>query len=192
MFPTPACTLHNNLSILLCAMYFFIWLSAQSPYLPNLHCLVESQYFQPLIALCMVTSLSFLGCKVHLLVCTWFLFCLFAQYLSLFAYLQKTILCALSFSLCLFWQDVSSVTSVISNKSAFDPFPSDPLSTLEEDVLKTTFSELDYWHEGALRILITYDNHPNPIHPILSNPQSLFNHLNRPWIDLSRPPIRAA
>ena len=35
--------------------------------------------------------------------------------------------------------------------------------------------------EGALRLPTTYDNQ--------SHPQSLFNHLNRPWIDLSQPPI---
>ena len=41
--------------------------------------------------------------------------------------------------------------------------------------------------EGAPRRPMTYDNHPTqPIHPI---PQSLFSHLNRPQIDLSRPPI---
>ena len=41
---------------------------------------------------------------------------------------------------------------------------------------------LDY-----LRPMITIPSHPiqpNPVHP-----QSLFNHLNRPWIDLSRPPM---
>ena len=41
--------------------------------------------------------------------------------------------------------------------------------------------------EGALRIPTTYDNHsiqPKPIYP-----QSLFYHLNRPRIDLSRPTI---
>ena len=34
------------------------------------------------------------------------------------------------------------------------------------------------------RIPMTYDNHPTQSHPI---PQSLFNHLNGPWIDLSGP-----
>ena len=33
---------------------------------------------------------------------------------------------------------------------------------------------------------MTYDNHPTQSHPI---PQSLFNHLKRPWIDLIRPPM---
>ena len=43
--------------------------------------------------------------------------------------------------------------------------------------------------EVALRIPMTYDNHP--IHPSIPSvhPQSLFNHLNKPWIDLSRPPM---
>ena len=45
--------------------------------------------------------------------------------------------------------------------------------------------------DGALRPPTTYDNHP--IHPTLPipsvHPQSLFNHLNKPWIDLSRPPM---
>ena len=51
--------------------------------------------------------------------------------------------------------------------------------------------------EGAFTLPKTNDNHPNPIHPIPShpipshpipsNPQSFFNHLNRPWIDLSQP-----
>ena len=42
--------------------------------------------------------------------------------------------------------------------------------------------------EGALIIPMTYDNHPIPsIHPV--HPQSLLNHLNRPWIDLSWPPM---
>ena len=40
--------------------------------------------------------------------------------------------------------------------------------------------------EGALRIptCMTYDDYPIPSHP-----QSLFNHLNRPQIDIIRPPI---
>ena len=37
--------------------------------------------------------------------------------------------------------------------------------------------------EGAHRIPKAYDTHPNPIHL-----KSLFNHLNRSLIDLSRPP----
>ena len=36
--------------------------------------------------------------------------------------------------------------------------------------------------EGALRLPTTYDSHPSHL-------QSLFNHLSRPWIDLSRPPM---
>ena len=43
---------------------------------------------------------------------------------------------------------------------------------------------------GPLRLPTTYDYHPYhpsiPSHPI---PQSLFDYLNRPWIDLSRPPM---
>ena len=39
---------------------------------------------------------------------------------------------------------------------------------------------LDY-----LQPMITIPSHPS-VHPI---PQSLFNHLNGPWIDLSRPPM---
>ena len=38
-----------------------------------------------------------------------------------------------------------------------------------------------------LDYLLTYDNAPIPSHP--STPQSLFDHLNRPWIDWSRPPM---
>ena len=43
--------------------------------------------------------------------------------------------------------------------------------------------------ESALRLPTAYDNHP--IHPSIPSvhPQSLFNHLNRPWIDLPRPPM---
>ena len=43
--------------------------------------------------------------------------------------------------------------------------------------------------EGALRLPMTYDNRPNPFHLIPSNPQSFFNNFNRPWIDLSQPPM---
>ena len=44
--------------------------------------------------------------------------------------------------------------------------------------------------EVVLRRPMTYDNHPIPsIHPI---PQSLFNNLNRPWIDLSWPSITSS
>ena len=39
--------------------------------------------------------------------------------------------------------------------------------------------------EGALRLPMTYDNHPPRSHPTHPIPQSLLNHLNRPWIDLS-------
>ena len=46
------------------------------------------------------------------------------------------------------------------------------------------FVGVDYF---LFRIPINYDNHPIPsIHPI---PQSLFDHLNMPRIDLSRPPM---
>ena len=40
--------------------------------------------------------------------------------------------------------------------------------------------------EGALRLPTTYDNHLSESHPSQPMPQSLFNHLNRPWIDLTR------
>ena len=43
--------------------------------------------------------------------------------------------------------------------------------------------------EGALTLPTAYDNHPSQSHPTYPIPQSLFNHLNRPWIDLSRPPM---
>ena len=36
--------------------------------------------------------------------------------------------------------------------------------------------------EGALLLPTTYDDHP-------SHPQRLFYHLNKPWIDLSQPPM---
>ena len=42
--------------------------------------------------------------------------------------------------------------------------------------------------EGALRRPRTCDNYPIPSHATI-HPQSLFNHLNRPRIDLSRPPM---
>ena len=42
--------------------------------------------------------------------------------------------------------------------------------------------------EGALKRPMTYDNDPS-IHPIPSHPQSIFNRLDRPRIDLSRPPM---
>ena len=44
--------------------------------------------------------------------------------------------------------------------------------------------------KGALRLPTTYNNHPIPSYPTHpTHPQSLLNHLNRPWIDLSRPPM---
>ena len=41
--------------------------------------------------------------------------------------------------------------------------------------------------ESALRLPTTYDNHPIPSHPTVQH--IALNHLNRPKIDLSRPPM---
>ena len=42
--------------------------------------------------------------------------------------------------------------------------------------------------EGAHRLPTTYDKYPSQSH-LSIHPQNLFNQLNRPWIDMSRPPM---
>ena len=68
---------------------------------------------------------------------------------------------------------------------------SDAVSMATSPLKKIRFHSFSASHilirtEGALWLPTTYDNHLSQSHPTHPMPQSLFNHLNRPWIDLTR------